>query len=208
MKIKNIIGHFKKICVHRHYVLKYCIMCGIPFQGIVHDLSKFSPTEFFESVKYYCGSDSPINKAKKEQGYSLAWFHHRGRNKHHYEYWIDNLDNGGTPVRIPYKYLIEMICDWIGAGKAYNHNNSYIAELKYVKNKLKTAKINEKDKIFILRVFNDLALNENKYDLRLDVERYLNKTYLKMLYLKYNSESTNYDSELDITNAILDQYDI
>lgn len=96
MKCKNYIintfRHFKKVCTHKHWVFYYCCKVGIPFQGLIHDLSKFSPTEFWESVKYYQGTSSPIDACKKENGWSAAWMHHKGRNKHHYEYWQDNFE--------------------------------------------------------------------------------------------------------------------
>lgn len=119
MKVVNIFKHFKKVCVHKYWVFYYCCKAGIPVQGLLHDISKFSPTEFFESVKYYQGTSSPIDACKKENGLSAAWMHHKGRNKHHYEYWQDNFDNGGTPIEMPIKYKKEMICDYLGAGKAY-----------------------------------------------------------------------------------------
>jgi hypothetical protein len=111
--------HFLKICKHKHYVRKYCWKVGLYRQGIMHDMSKFSPTEFFEGVKYYQGTDSPINACKADKGWSAAWMHHKGRNKHHYEYWQDNFDNGGEPILMPYKYVLEQLCDYLGAGRAY-----------------------------------------------------------------------------------------
>ena len=132
MKIKNIFLHLKTICTHKHYVFYYCKKAGIPIQGMIHDLSKFSPTEFFESVKYYQGNRSPIDACKEDKGYSNAWMHHKGRNKHHYEYWVDNFDNGGTPIRMPYKYALELVCDYLGAGKAYQKNKfTYKSELAW-----------------------------------------------------------------------------
>lgn len=123
MKIKNVFKHFGKICTHKYWVFHYCNKLGIPMQGIVHDLSKFSPTEFWESVKYYSGTSSPIDASKKANGYSNAWLHHKGRNKHHYEYWQDNFDKGGQALLIPYNYTVEMLCDYLGAGRAYNGKN-------------------------------------------------------------------------------------
>lgn len=111
------------IIVHKHYVFLASIEAGIPFRGFVHDLSKFSPIELFNSAKYYTGNRSPIDNEKDEKGYSYAWLHHRGRNPHHWEYWIDNLSSGGDALKIPIKYVKEMICDWIGAGKAYDFEN-------------------------------------------------------------------------------------
>ena len=86
IKISNIFKHINKILVHKFYVCKYCFECGLYWRGIKHDISKFSPTEFFESVKYYKGDKSPIIACKEDKGYSLAWQHHKGHNSHHYEY--------------------------------------------------------------------------------------------------------------------------
>ena len=83
--LKNTISHFRKICIHKYWVAKYCFKAGLYWQGITHDLSKFSPIEFWESVRFYQGTSSPINAAKEAQGYSLAWTHHKGRNQHHNE---------------------------------------------------------------------------------------------------------------------------
>ena len=115
----NTFKHFHKVCTHKKWVFYYCCRVGIPIQGILHDLSKFSPVEFWESVKYYQGTSSPIDACKKEKGYSNAWMHHKGRNKHHYEYWQDDFDHGGKPIEMPMKYKKEMLCDFLGAGKAY-----------------------------------------------------------------------------------------
>lgn len=121
--VNNCFKHFFKICKHKYYVCKYCFKAGLYWRGLIHDLSKFSPTEFFESVKYYNGNRSPIELCKEKNGYSKAWLHHKGRNDHHYEYWQDNFDYGTNHIEMPYKAFAEMICDWFGAGKAYNGNN-------------------------------------------------------------------------------------
>ena len=116
--------HFKTVCRHKAVVYKECKACGIWWQGVVHDLSKFSHAEFAPAVKYYQGNRSPIEAEKEELGYSNSWLHHKAHNKHHWEYWCDydNDTYGGevVPYRIPKKYVIEMLCDWIGAGKVYS----------------------------------------------------------------------------------------
>lgn len=112
------IKHFKLITKHKWKVFNLCIKAGIPFRGLIHDLSKYSPAEFIESAKFYVGDHSPINEAKKINGYSKAWLHHKGRNKHHYEYWFDAKSPDRTPV-IPYKYAVEMVCDTLAAGQTY-----------------------------------------------------------------------------------------
>ena len=130
--INNTINHFNKVITHKKYVGEFCFKFGIPVQGILHDLSKFSPVEFFESVKYYQGTSSPIDACKKANGWSMAWMHHKGRNPHHYEFWMDNFDHGGTPLIMPCKYAIELLCDYLGAGMAYMGNNfSYKAEYEW-----------------------------------------------------------------------------
>lgn len=181
MKIENIIKHFIKICKHKHYVRQYCWKVGLYRQGLTHDLSKFSPTEFIESVKYYQGDSSPIDACKKENGYSKAWLHHKGRNPHHYEYWQDNFDKGGEALPVPYEYTAEMLCDYLGAAKAYMGKSfSYTAELNWwKKNKLsKPIAMHPNTKDFISQILTELTLEpENKV---------LNKHHFKAIYKAIN----------------------
>lgn len=116
-----VIRHFKTITHHRHEVVKNCFRAGIGFQGLFHDLSKYSPTEFFVSAKNYQGNRSPNEKARELYGYSSAWLHHKGRNKHHFEYWNDlnPQTKRYEPVPMPDRYIIEMVCDRIAASKTY-----------------------------------------------------------------------------------------
>lgn len=117
--------HLKKINHHKWLVMKLCFKLGLYRQGITHDLSKYSPTEFFVGVKYYQGYRSPNDAEREDRGYSSAWLHHKGRNKHHLEYWIDyGLDEGHkiTGMKMPEKYVIEMFCDRIAASKNYRGN--------------------------------------------------------------------------------------
>jgi len=118
--LKNCILHFKKVCIHKWWVFYYSCYLGIPFRGFFHDFSKFSPVEFFESAKFFVGTSSPINEAKKIQGLSYAWQHHKGRNPHHYEYWTDKYDDGTVALKMPFKYVLELVADYFAAGKTYN----------------------------------------------------------------------------------------
>lgn len=128
--------HAKMICIHKFHVARYCFAAGLYKQGITHDLSKFSPTEFIESLRYYTGSDSPIVACKADRGYSLAWQHHKGRNRHHYEYWQDDFDHGGRPLQIPFKFALELVCDYLGAGRAYMRRSfSYEQEYQWWQDK-------------------------------------------------------------------------
>lgn len=121
MKLKNFIGHFRTITRHRHKVIAHCAKAGIFWQGLLHDLSKYSPTEFLQGVKYYQGTRSPNEGEREAYGYSLAWMHHKGRNKHHFEYWTDYYPPTKTvqPVKMPLRYVAEMFCDRVAAGKIY-----------------------------------------------------------------------------------------
>ncbi len=125
MSLKGAVGHFRTITKHRHKVIQHCAKAGILWQGLRHDLSKYSPTEFIPGAKYYQGTRSP-NEAEREQyGYSRAWLHHKGRNRHHFEYWMDYNPQSkqNEPVKMPLKYVIEMFCDRVAASKIYQGKN-------------------------------------------------------------------------------------
>jgi hypothetical protein len=113
------IKHFIVITKHKYFVMIECFKRGLYWQGIVHDLSKYSIMEFVQSARYFQGNRSPISKIKAELGCSTAWLHHKGRNKHHWEYWTDFFNGAIKPCKVPEKYLVEMACDMIGASKAY-----------------------------------------------------------------------------------------
>ncbi|MCF0234525.1 MAG: hypothetical protein HUK22_06045 [Thermoguttaceae bacterium] len=112
--------HLRLISYHKFLVFIYCCYAGIPWRGFMHDWSKYSPREFFESARFYVGTHSPITECRNATGVSRAWLHHRGRNPHHFEYWCDNYEGGWRPTPIPYKYALEMICDTLAASRAYN----------------------------------------------------------------------------------------
>lgn len=121
MKLKAIIKHFMTITRHKLIVCRECIACGQIWRGLMHDNSKYSLAEFVPSAMHFQGTRSPIEAEKEETGYSAAWLHHKGHNKHHWEYWTDFDDAGGIIAnKIPYEYVVEMVCDWIGAGMVYS----------------------------------------------------------------------------------------
>ena len=114
--------HLKTITHHHNLVMSHCFRCGLYWQGLTHDLSKLSPVEFWSGAKYYQGNQSPNNIQRKTVGYSAAWLHHKGRNKHHLEYWIDYSMGEESPMegmRMPEKYVAEMVCDRMAASKTY-----------------------------------------------------------------------------------------
>lgn len=114
--------HFCTITHHKILVMKGCFRVGLYRQGLLHDLSKYGFTEFRVGAKYYQGTRSPNNAEREIVGYSSAWLHHKGRNKHHYEYWIDygvGEKKGLTGMKMPVKYVVEMFMDRIAASKIY-----------------------------------------------------------------------------------------
>lgn len=121
----NGLRHFITITKHRWMVRKHCFRVGLYWQGLTHDLSKYTPTEFLSGIRYYQGTRSPNSAERELKGYSLAWMHHKGRNKHHFEYWTDLsiVSRKYEPVEMPPKYFVEMIMDRIAACKIYNGKN-------------------------------------------------------------------------------------
>ena len=124
------------ITKHRWLVMCGCFRVGLIWQGLTHDLSKYTPTEFWNGAKYYQGVRSPNAAEREDKGYSEAWMHHKGRNRHHYEYWTDmgmeTLNYEAVPM--PRKYLVEMVMDRRAAcmtyeGKNYTHGSA----LRYFK---------------------------------------------------------------------------
>ena len=122
----NPFGHFRTITAHRHLVIRHCARAGIFWQGLRHDLSKYTPTEFLQGARLYTdGTRSPNERERAENGFSLAWMHHKGRNKHHFEYWTDYnpVTKVMSPVPMPDRYIVEMACDRIAASKIYMKDN-------------------------------------------------------------------------------------
>lgn len=125
--------------------MKHCFKVGLIWQGLTHDLSKYSPSEFWAGAKYYQGNRSPQAKEREVLGYSAAWLHHKGRNKHHFEYWTDYANGRKVYVEMPAKYFAEMICDRIAASKIYlKKNYTDASPLEYFESKTDKDGMNEK----------------------------------------------------------------
>lgn len=189
--LKNTLLHFKKICIHKYWVAYYCFKAGLYWQGITHDISKFSWIEFWESVRYYQGNSSPINAAKKDKGYSLAWQHHKGRNPHHYEHWTDNYDKETTTIIMPYKYATELICDYLGAARAYLGDKfTYEGEYDWWTKKLKndTPKMHPLTVKYITGILSTLAFREAN---GLEPLKVFHESNLKSLYYRVDFIGTH-----------------
>lgn len=114
--------HFCTITYHKYLVAKGCFAVGLYRQGLLHDMSKYSPIEFRVGAKYFQGNRSPNNAEREDMGYSSSWLHHKGRNKHHLEYWIDygvSGDHHMTGMKMPVRFVVEMVMDRIAASKVY-----------------------------------------------------------------------------------------
>lgn len=185
MKLKNVLKHFHLVNKHRFYVFIFCLRAGIPFRGIIHDLSKYSYDEFWISASNFDGKRSPIQVMRNRDGFSTVWLHHKGRNKHHFEYWEDSNGKERIGVFVPYKYIVESICDKLSAGMVYKGKNWTQKEpLNYWKSK-------DRDNIVVKHPgsveFVDIVLKKIYDD---GVSSALNSSYLKRVYnevcLKYN----------------------
>ena len=177
MKLTNVFKHTRLVMKQKWIVSKLCCKIGIPWRGFIHDWSKFSPTEFCESVKYYDGHKSPIQNCKADKGYSEAWLHHKGRNKHHPEYWIDYSLPKKTVI-MPYKYAAEMISDKLAAGIVYKgkewNNNT---QIDYYMQEREVSLIHPQIDKFMIAVFTEVSKN--------GLDKTLTKRNIKKLYEKY-----------------------
>lgn len=159
-------GHWNTIRTHRKWVRYYCRLAGIKWRGWKHDLSKYSPTEFFESARFWTGTHSPITEAKRQQGYSRAWLHHRGRNPHHWAYWADNFSEGMIVHDMPKNDFVEMVCDFLAAGRTYSGDAfSYSNEYKWWLHERDhgSRAMPARNKHMLDIIFSDLQYAENHY---------------------------------------------
>lgn len=116
--MNKLLKHLKTVGRHRRAVRKLCFQCGLYKQGLLHDLSKYQLVELLPQIKYWTGKRSPIDAEIEDKGFSEAWLHHKGHNKHHYEYWLDPI-HMTEPCRMPMRYIAEMFCDRVAACKIY-----------------------------------------------------------------------------------------
>ncbi len=121
----NFFRHLNTIMKHRRKVIYHCAKVGILRRGLLHDLSKYSPIEFTEGVKHFSGTHSPNEGERAEKGFSEAWMHHKGANRHHFEYWTDYNPETKliSPVKMPLVFVKEMFCDRVAASKVYQGKN-------------------------------------------------------------------------------------
>lgn len=174
------VSHFITITKHRHGVIRNCFKSGIGFKGLFHDLSKYTPTEFIAGCRHYQGNRSPNEAEREEYGYSKAWLHHKGRNRHHFEYWTDYSHETRRlePIKMPLKYVIEMFCDRVAASKIYmGKNYTDASSLEYFLKSKSTRFINAETSDFLEKLL--LMLKEEGEE----------KTFLYIKeYVKHNKD--------------------
>lgn len=178
----KLINHLKTINKHKYYVTMLCFKCGLYKQGILHDLSKYSPTELKTGAKYWVGTRSPNSIERETIGYSSAWLHHKGRNKHHYEYWTDvdihHRENGIVGVKMPAKYVAEMVMDRIAASKVYKKENyTDSAPLEYYERTKKYITIHPATRAELYKILKMLSVKGEAYTFA-----YIRKVLLKRGY--------------------------
>lgn len=138
--MKAHLKYFWYVLRHKYYVFKAGRMLGVPlWQLIVHDWSKFLPSEWFPYVAYFYEDHPsmqdvppgarymvPLGYTKEEvdTAFDVAWNHHQKRQPHHWQYWLLTCDTGETTaLSMPVDYVREMVADWRGAGLALDKPN-------------------------------------------------------------------------------------
>ena len=157
---KRFFLHLHTVDTHRYEVMKNCFKCGLYSQGLSHDLSKYSPEEFLVSVKYFQGDRSPYMYEKEKYGFSYGWLHHKGRNRHHWEYWYDMIKGEWVPLEMPLPFFIEMVCDRVAACRIYQKENyTQRSALEYYYSRNDRFYMHEKTAAKLEAVLKDIAEN-------------------------------------------------
>ena len=143
--MKEYFLYFLYVIKHKWYVFWACVQNGIWWRGLLHDLSKFYPSEFFAYAKIFYGK---IKLVRDINGYydpylstnkvfTKSWISHLHRNKHHWQYFALVDENMSVVLmEMPKVYIIEMISDWIGATKAQKSKLGVIQWYRVYKNKI------------------------------------------------------------------------
>ena len=164
--MKKLLQHLKTIRIHRKYVRKMCFKMGLFWQGLFHDLSKYSYTEL-KMCKYWTGKGSPHQACREQIGYSPSWIHHYHKNKHHFQYWWDENEVGKIiPIKMPYKYVVESFCDMVGASKAYGGNTwTPMSVWNYWQSKCKGKRLMHHESEYLIEklLWNYYQLGEQKF---------------------------------------------
>lgn len=183
----KLLQHLKTIHIHRKYVRKACFKVGLFWQGLLHDLSKYSIIEL-GIAKYYTGKKSPHQTCREILGYSPSWNHHYHHNKHHFQFWWDENELGHIiPIKMPFKYVVESVCDMLGANKAYNRENwKPIMLWNYWVSKCKGKRIMHESSIYLTEKLLNYIYMHGEQEFYIWYKKY--KNYLKE---HYNNDNNN-----------------
>ena len=164
-KIVRLFKHLQVITRHKYYVAKYCFKFHLYYRGIFHDMSKYSSAELFPSAHYFTGSMSPqVRERQDYDGYSYMSVHHCCRNSHHYQYHVDFTESKILVIAMPYKDVIEMVCDSLAASIVYAGKENYNRTIPYAyfKEHMNGYAMHPATKAFLLYVFKEYELNDFK----------------------------------------------
>lgn len=148
------IAYFKYVIKHKWFVLLASIKIGVSIKlALIHDLSKFTSKEWGPYAKTFFDSTGN-SRFKKAKGFDLAWSSHFTHNPHHWNYWLTKQDNGcSTPIEMPHKYVLEMVADWMGAGRAITGKWEYKEWYNQNKHKMK---LHPKTMVVVEEIMNGL----------------------------------------------------
>lgn len=166
--VRSFFQHLHTVNQHRFLVCRLCFKMGLYRQGLTHDLSKYSPAEFWLGVKYYQGNRSPIDAERKDRGYSTAWLHHKGRNMHHWQYWTDFHKGQIVQLEMPMNYIKEMICDRIAACMVYQKDKYHPSSALEFLNKSREQHLMPEKTVAIVREMLTIVA-ENDLDKALEI---------------------------------------
>lgn len=112
-------NYFKYLVRHKWFVFVACRKIGASWwTGIVHDMSKFRPSEWLPYACTFYKKDGS-KQYNETIDFACAWNDHQKRNKHHWQYYLITWDRGVTePLPMPRRDAFEMVADWMGAGRA------------------------------------------------------------------------------------------
>lgn len=139
--------YFKYVVKHKWFVLQACFKHGLYWRGLVHDLSKFLPSEFAPYARYFYGDKLKDKPKEVKLAFQFAWHLHQKRNDHHYQWWLYTKENGTlAPFPMSDKAIKEMICDWIGMSKAFKT----AGPVSWYKKNSKNLKLNKESRIKVV----------------------------------------------------------
>lgn len=197
--MKKYIKHLCVVLRHKWFVMLECVKAGLIWQGIAHDMSKFGIAEFAASARYFQGDKSPIEAEKAKNGYSLAWQHHMGRNKHHWQYWIDYEQGKMVLIPMPAKYLVEMLCDWVGASKAYNAGSwTPLTLTNWLRGNFPNMHLHASTRMYIERFQSQVE----KYPSEKAIRSFMNVDRVNRDYMQDECEGISYQPKIPVNSRI------